>query len=155
MVELTLRIVFSLLIVLGLMWGMAQLARRPLRGRRGGLVTVLGRQQLSKGAAVAVVRVVDRALVVGVTDGQVTLLGEADLDVIDEYEADQVILRQAVPLDRLSAMDSKASADSEAPAGLAVRPGGSGGGPLAGSLLSPATWSQTLRVVRERVGRRP
>jgi len=163
MVELTVRIAFSLLIVLGLMWGIARLARRPLRGRRGGLVTVLGRQQLSKGAAVAVVRVVDRAIVVGVTDGQVTLLGEADLNAVEQYEPEQVIRRQALPLDQLSldqvsadrrSLSQLSEVDGCRSARSAVRLVEPGGGPLAGSLLSPAMWSQTLRVVRERAGRR-
>jgi flagellar protein FliO/FliZ len=158
MVELTVRIAFSLLIVLGLMWGIARLARRPLRGRRGGLVTVLGRQQLSKGAAVAVVRIVDRAIVVGVTDAQVTLLGEADLHAVEEYQPEQVIRRQALPLDQLSldqlSLGQLSEMDGGRSARSAVRLGEPGGGPLAGSLLSPAMWSQTLRVVRERAGRR-
>src|SRR2546421_12187413 len=79
MLELVLRIGFSLLVVLGLLWVLAKLARRPLAGRGGGTVAVLARQQITRGATVAVVRVLDRALIVGVTDGQVNLLGEADL----------------------------------------------------------------------------
>ncbi|HEX8631989.1 MAG TPA: flagellar biosynthetic protein FliO, partial [Catenuloplanes sp.] len=84
MIELIARIVFSLAVVFGLMWGLARLARRPLAGRRGGAaMTVLTRQQVSRGSSIAVVRVVDRALVVGITDGQVTLLTETDLAAVE------------------------------------------------------------------------
>jgi len=138
LLQLTLRIVFSLAVVLFIMWGLARVVRRPLgTGRRAGLVSVLGRQQLSKGAAVAVVRVVDRALVVGVTDGQVTLLGEADLAAVEEYQPDPVVRREAVPLDELSTL-------AALPA-LAARPA-----PLAGSLLAPGTWTQAWQALRGR-----
>ena len=130
MLELVIRIVFSLLVVLGLMWGLARLVRRPLGGSRSGPIAVLGRQQLSKGASVAVVRVVDRAIVVGVTDAQVTLLGEADLAAVTQ--PDPVERREAVSLDELSSL---------------TRPVAS---PFAGSALSPRTWSQTLQVLRGR-----
>jgi flagellar protein FliO/FliZ len=76
--ELVLRIVFSLLVVLGVMWAVARLARRPLARRGDPALALLARQQLSRGASVAVLRVLDRALVLGVTDQHVTLLGEAD-----------------------------------------------------------------------------
>jgi len=80
LLELVLRIGFSLLIVFGLMWALARVVRRPLSGRRGaGSLAVLHRQQLSRGAAVAVVQVADRAMVLGVTDQQVSMLGETDL----------------------------------------------------------------------------
>jgi flagellar protein FliO/FliZ len=80
LLELVLRIGFSLLIVFGLMWALARVARRPLSGRRGpGSLAVLHRQQLSRGSALAVVQVGDRAMVLGVTDQHVSLLGETDL----------------------------------------------------------------------------
>ncbi len=84
MIELVLRIGFSLLIVFGLMWALARVARRPLSGRRGpGSLAVLHRQQLSRGSALAVVQVGDRAMVLGVTDQHVSLLGETDLTAFD------------------------------------------------------------------------
>lgn len=86
MTELVLRIGFSLLIVFGLMWGLAKLARRPLNARRGtGALAVLGRQQLSRGTSVAVIQVADRALVVGVTEQQISLLGETDLAGFEKH----------------------------------------------------------------------
>jgi len=42
--ELVLRIGFSLLVVFGLMWGLAKVAKRPLTGNRGtGTLSVLNR----------------------------------------------------------------------------------------------------------------
>jgi flagellar protein FliO/FliZ len=134
MLELILRIGFSLLVVLGLLWVLAKVARRPLAGRGGGMVSVLARQQITRGSAVAVIRVVDRALIVGVTDGQVTLLGEADLAAASGGSAvsrgsapPAVDRREPVVLDR---------------------------GPLDGSALSPQTWSQAVRFLRDRTARR-
>jgi flagellar protein FliO/FliZ len=78
--ELVLRIGFSLLVIMGLMWALARAVRRPLgAGRPHGQLAVLNRQQLTRGAAVAVVKVADRAMVLGVTDQHVSLLGDADI----------------------------------------------------------------------------
>jgi flagellar protein FliO/FliZ len=141
--ELIIRIAFSLLVVLALMWGLARVARRPLGARRTGVLTVLSRQQLSKGASVAIVKVVDRAMVLGVTDGQVTLLGEADLAAIEAFQAGPAVLREAVSLDELNG--------AVAPTAAAAPSTVAGSGPLAGSVLSSQTWSQTLRFLRGRM----
>ena len=138
MIELTLRIVFSLLVVLTLMWGVTKLARRPLGVRRGGLIDVLGRQQLSRGASVAVVRVADRAMVLGVTDGQVTLLAETDLAAVEEYRPEAPVRREHLPLESLSGDRNRTA------------PGVSPDGPLAGSMLSTRTWKQAWDFLRER-----
>jgi flagellar protein FliO/FliZ len=135
-VELVLRITFSLLVVLGLMWGLAKLARRPLTGGRGGAgaLAVLTRQQLGRGSSVAVVRVADKALVLGITDNQVSLLGEADLATVEQQlhhpvheKRAAVELPGAVPLPH---------------------------DPLDGSALSPRTWSSAVNFLRERTARR-
>ncbi|HEY8532307.1 MAG TPA: flagellar biosynthetic protein FliO [Micromonospora sp.] len=143
MAELLLRITLSLLIVLGLMWGMARLARRPLGGRGGGVLTVLARQQLSRGSAVAVLRVVDRALVVGVTDHQVTLLAEADLATVERQLAEPAARAPVTLTDSDGADSTLVTADT---------PGRRG--KLDGSLLSPATWSRLIEALRERTVRR-
>ena len=101
MTELVLRIGFSLLIVFGLMWGLAKLARRPLNARRGtGALAVLGRQQLSRSTSVAVIQVADRAYVVGVTEQQISLLGETDLAAFEKHPHGEEH-RDAVPDDLL------------------------------------------------------
>jgi flagellar protein FliO/FliZ len=123
MIEVALRIFFSLAVVLLLMWGLARVARRPLSGRGGGALAVLARQPLTRGAAVAVVRVGERAYVVGVTDQNVTLLAEADPDAIEAAAHPSHEVREQLSLDALTG------------------PG------LAGSALSPATWRQAAAAV--------
>ncbi len=139
MVELVLRIGFSLLVVFGLMWVLAKVAKRPLSGRGTGALAVLNRQQLSRGAAVAVVRVADRALVLGVTDQQVTMLGETELAMFERHP--QVVERRdTVPL---------VPDDVLPPSGHPVTPGR-----LDGSILSPGTWRSTVNFLRDRTTRR-
>ena len=107
MIGLVVQVAFSLLVVLFLMWGLARVIRRPYGGRATGPLAVLNRQQLSRGAVVAVVKVSDRALVLGVTDQQVSLLGETDLEVFepepaehrDHLEVDAVTLPDWHPVD--------------------------------------------------------
>ncbi|PZM98286.1 MAG: flagellar protein [Actinobacteria bacterium] len=143
MIELLLRITLSLLIVLGLMWGMARLARRPLGGRGGSVLAVLARQQLSRGSAVAVLRVVDRALVVGVTDHQVTLLAETDLATVERQLAEPVEKTRITVTHADGAESALVSTDAVGRKGK-----------LDGSLLSPATWSRLIEALRERTVRR-
>jgi len=84
--ELVLRIGFSLFVVLGLMWALARVVRRPLGvGRAHGQLAVLNRQQLTRGAAVTVVKVADRAMILGVTEQQVSFLGEADIAEFEHH----------------------------------------------------------------------
>jgi flagellar protein FliO/FliZ len=131
LIELVLRIGFSLLVVFGLMWLLARVVRRPLGSGRQGAVTVLNRQQLSRGAAVAVIRFADRAMIVGVTDQQVSLLGEA---AIEEFE------KQPVPAGRL---DTDPLLPGIHPAGRPDR-----------STLSPRHWaSSTMDFLRDRTTR--
>ncbi len=139
MFELVLRIGFSLLVVFGLMWGLAKVAKRPLSGNRGtGTLSVLNRQQLSRGAAVAVVRVADKAFVLGVTDQQVTMLGETELAMFERHP--QVVERRdTMPL---------VPDDVLPPSGHPITPGR-----LDGSLLSPRTWRSTLDFLRDRTTR--
>lgn len=144
MIELVLRIVFSLLVVFGLMWGLAKLARRPLTGNRGaGVLSVLNRQQLGRSSSITVVRVADRALILGVTDTQVNLLGETDLLTFQAESHAPVERRDSVPL-----LGGERSACADVPP-VEQLPGR-----LDGSLLSPRTWSSTLNFLRERTARR-
>ena len=126
MAELTIRIAFSLLIVLGLMWGLAKVLRRPLAGRSGGALSVVARQQLTKGSSVAVVRVADRALILGVTDAGVSLLADADIDVIEAYLPERNVRREAVSLPTQPAPANR----------------------LDGSILSLNTWKQAASALR-------
>lgn len=80
---LGLRVALSLAAVLLLMWVAARLLRGHGGGRSAGVVEVVARQQLGRGTSVAVVRVVDRALVLGVTETGVSLLSDADLAAVE------------------------------------------------------------------------
>jgi flagellar protein FliO/FliZ len=143
-IELVLRIGFSLLVVLGLMWGIARIARRPLARRGGDLLSVLARQQLTRGSSVAVLRVADRAFVLGVTDHQVTLLSEADLAVVGRPE----------PAGRRRAVRLRGEDPTRPPDGLPwVAPPESGS--LAGSVVSRRTWTQAMEFLRDRTVRKP
>jgi flagellar protein FliO/FliZ len=102
LIELVLRIGFSLLVVMGLMWALARAVRRPLgAGRAHGPLAVLNRQQLTRAASVVVVRVADRAMILGVTDQQVSLLGEGDVAEIERQPGERrdTLALHAVPLE--------------------------------------------------------
>ncbi|MEV4514923.1 flagellar biosynthetic protein FliO [Dactylosporangium sp. NPDC049525] len=83
MIELALRVLCSLTAVFVLLWALARLARRGVGSRGAGVLTVLARQQLSRGASVAVIKVADRALVLGVSDAGVSLLADADAHLFE------------------------------------------------------------------------
>lgn len=89
LVALLIRVVVSLGVVLAVMAGAAAVLRRSgvagtaVAGKRGVRrrnvpVEVLARHGLSRGAFVTVVRLGGRALVLGVTEHQVSLLAEVD-----------------------------------------------------------------------------
>ena len=148
MIELILRIGFSLLVVMGLLWGLARVIRRPLGvGRHHGPLSVLNRQQLTRSAAVTVVRVGDRAMILGVTDQHISLLGEAELDDFEKHEKHEKHAhphRDHLPVDELA--EEAGALPSAHP--VPVR------GRLDGSLLSPKTWTSTMDFLRERTTRR-
>ena len=81
---LVVRLIVSLAVVLGLMAVAARLLARQTRGGRLARhvkpvpIEVLARHSLGKNSSVAVVSAAGRALIVGVTDTHVTLLGEGD-----------------------------------------------------------------------------
>src|SRR4051795_9648629 len=86
---LFIRLVFSLAVVIGIMWAAATMIRRrglvPMNRRpgRGVQVELLARKPLGRNASIAVVRVGERSMVVGVTDHQVTKLDDADVEELD------------------------------------------------------------------------
>jgi flagellar protein FliO/FliZ len=148
MLELALRIGFSLFVVFLLMWGIAKVMRRPLAGRGGDLLSVVTRQQLTRGASVAIVNVAGRALILGVTDQQVTLLAEASMEDISPARPAGHVHRSPVDLGAIT--------EGALPAGLPVSPAPAPApaGRLTGSALSPATWAAALAFLRERTARR-
>jgi len=167
------RMLISLAVVLGFMWLIARRMKRPGRTGNGDLVDVLGRRQLSRTASVAVVRVLDQALVIGITDGQVTLIGETDLAAAQLAAEAGTPARRAPrparptpkPSPRI-APDGRilpapapvaASVPAAAPAAAAAARTATQTGrrqALAGSALSVATWRQTVDSLRTLTTRR-
>lgn len=133
MLALTIRLVCSLALVVGLLLLIARVGGRRLRAS-GELVRVLHRQPLSRTTSVTVVAVGSRVLVLGGTEQQITLLAELDADELDELAG----------LDSLDSLDVDPGPEVEkVPAATPV-------GALAGSLLSPDTWRQAVRAATGR-----
>jgi len=105
MIELTVRLVFSLSVVLGLLFLCARLAGRRFQGRGDALVQVVHRQPIGRHASLSIVNVGGRILVLGTTDQQVRLLTE--LDPADIAEDDDRLLTLVSRLDR----DAEVGAD--------------------------------------------
>ncbi|WP_432504470.1 flagellar biosynthetic protein FliO [Kineococcus arenarius] len=148
------RMSVSLVAVLGLLWLIARWLRRSrsVGAAQTGL-EVLSRVGVGAKAGVAVVRVGERALVVGVTEQQVTLLTEAPAaDLLpapqeahppQEREVVQLPATGAAPL---TTATTTAERPSTVPAPRTT--------PISGSALSPATWTKAVDVLRERTTRR-
>jgi flagellar protein FliO/FliZ len=134
----------SLGLVLAVLWFAAKGLRSSQRRSRAGVdVDVLTRQPLAQKSSLAVVRLGDRALVLGVTESRVELLHETALaDVLAPEQPDQLASAAASPVQ----VSTTAGAS-------AVRLPASRG-PLAGSALSPQTWSRAVQVLREMTVRR-
>jgi flagellar protein FliO/FliZ len=99
MIQIAVNMFLALAFVLGLMWLLTRLVRRPLGGRGAGVMAVLARQPLTRGASVAVVRVGRQAFVLGVTDQTVTLLAETDPAAIEAAVNPPHEIREQIPLD--------------------------------------------------------
>jgi flagellar protein FliO/FliZ len=168
------RMLLALVFVLGIMWCLARWARKPMgAGKADRVMSVLARQQLSRTSSVAVLRVMDRALVLGVTEQGIRLITETELSPIEDALATEPapsrawsMLRPARPAlsdgdsglgDDSSDGDSGLSGDKNLEAAAAgpravrvVR----GRGSLDGSVFSPQTWRQLLSAARELTVRR-
>jgi flagellar protein FliO/FliZ len=107
LVALLVRVVVSLGVVLAVMAGAAAVLRRSgvvgtapaKRGmrRRSNPVVIVARQGLSRGSFIAVVRLGERALVLGVTEHQVSLLTEVDPAELDAPPDDDITVGPAGP----------------------------------------------------------
>ena len=150
---LLLRVGFSFSLVLLLMWGAARALRSCTSGRPTDTCEVLARTQLGRGSNVTVLRIGDRALVLGVTERQITQLGEPITD-LTALRAEKLI-REALSPDSLT---DEPVPVRPARARRAITPSApeatAGQGALAGSILSPATWRLGMDALRERTVRR-
>jgi flagellar protein FliO/FliZ len=156
------RMLLALVFVLGVMWLLARWARKPMGGKADRVMAVLARQQLSRTSSVTVLRVMDRALVLGVTEQGVQLITETELAAVEnalatESETGRGWARaRAIPAGVLAG-DAGADADAdERQPELTVRSARVRPRPAAldGSVLSPKTWRQLVRAARELTVRR-
>lgn len=148
MVELTIRLVASLAVVVGLLLLLARVVGKRFTGHAGAPVQVLHRQQLSRSASVAVVTVGSRVLVLGTTDQQVSLLAELDPDELAAEDLEDPLgTGELADLDELgNGLGSTDPLPVDREPVPALRAGGQGA--LSGSVLSPDTWRQALAAAR-------
>lgn len=81
------RLIFSLAVVIGLMYLAARVMRRRGFGstakRPGVHVDIIAKRPLGRNSSIAIVRAGNQGIVVGITDHQITKLADADLTQID------------------------------------------------------------------------
>jgi len=135
--ELTLRLIFSLAVVVGLLMLLARYGAKRFNGGTGSLVQVVHRQALSRSSSVAVVTVGSRVLVLGTTEQNVTVLTELD--------PEELVTEEQVAL-ALEGGSDEGEADGLPRPTVGTTPTHAPGA-LAGSLLSAATWKQALAVL--------
>lgn len=174
MIELVVRLAFSLAVVLGLVTLLARLSAKRFRGSTDAPIRVVHRQALSRGAAVSVVSVGSRVLVIGTTEQQVSLLTELDPDELDEFAVDapELALDEEDDFDIEAELAAARAARTASVPSLAVPPAVSlapaakaprvaaaraasdraavAQGVLAGSALSAQTWRQAFAVATRR-----
>jgi flagellar protein FliO/FliZ len=171
-VELVVRLVFSLAVVVGMLLLLTKLSAKRFRGSAESLVRVVHRQPLSRSSSVAVVTVGSRVLVLGTTEQQVQLLTELDPEELDlssaegldlELDSDlesssyaevDAVVREIGPAPRRTAPSAGPDRATRPPTRLG-RPGGKHAAavadtPLAGSVLSPQTWKQAFAAATGR-----
>ncbi len=151
------RMLLALVFVLGVMWLLARWARKPMGvGKSERVMAVLARQQLSRTSSVTVLRVMDRALVLGVTEQGVQLITETELAAVEEaLTVEAGTGRNWNRTRSLPAGATEADGPSEpAPSHAADTAGRSRPAALDGSVLSPKTWRQLVGAARELTVRR-
>jgi flagellar protein FliO/FliZ len=144
-----LRVVVSLGLVLALLWIAARTLHKGRTRALGGVdVDVLARVPLAQKSSLAVVRLGDQAIVLGVTESHVALLTQTPVEALtSESVVDSMTQRGSLPV-----TGSTGSTGEPVPAGrVAARRSAQGttASPLTGSALSPQTWTRALAAVRE------
>jgi flagellar protein FliO/FliZ len=127
-----LRVIVSLGVIVGLLWFVQRRLTKGRRApRRSNAVTVVGRQGIGSKASVVVVDVDGKRFVLGVTEHAVSVLDAADTPAAAfALELDE----QAAVVSQFRPRGRRAHAHPDA---------------LGGSILSPATWRQTIAAVRQ------
>lgn len=149
-VMLGVRVVFSLAVVLAMMWGLSRVMRGGRPAPKGGAhrLDVVSRTNLGKRSAIVVLRAGERGLIVGVTEQSISILGEMPLP------EDEPALEVRTPI--AITADGEITEHPAAPAPTGRRRHAAATeqtSTLAGSVLSPATWRQTATAFRERTVR--
>ncbi len=168
MIELTVRLVASLAIVVGLLLVTVRIGARKFRPRAGAPLRILHRQALSRSSSVAVIEVGNRTLVIGHTEHQISILAElgagdlsGDLsgdseqdDLSGDSEQDDLSddSGQGEVIDMEAARQSGQAFTPEEITATVARETSpvAANGPLAGSVLSAHTWRQALAVAKRR-----
>jgi flagellar protein FliO/FliZ len=148
MLELTIRLIVSLAIVVGLLLLLARFGARRFRGQAGALVRVVHRQPLSRTSAVAVVTVGSRVLVLGTTEQQVSILTELEPEEIEGH-LDLGMLADSADDHDVPTLDTLAERPMRPLLADPLEPRGA----LAGSVLSPQTWRQAFQVATQAANR--
>lgn len=138
MLELVVRLVFSLAVVVGLLLVVTRLGSRRFRGSSSSPVRVVHRQHLSRTSSVAVVAIGERVLVLGATEHSISVLAELDPDELPE----------ATRAERAAAEAPAPPQAVAPPLAVAAVPVGA----LGGSVLSPQTWKQAYAAATRRPG---
>ena len=156
-----LRVVVSLGLVLALLWVAARTLQKGRTRASGGVdVDVLARVPLAQKSALAVVRLGDQALVLGVTESRVALLTQTPVDAltVDSLsgsltESLTVPAAERIAVRPAAVRPADVRSPQPVPAGRVAARRSARRGPtssaLAGSALSPQTWSKALTAVRE------
>jgi flagellar protein FliO/FliZ len=151
-----LRVVVSLGLVLALLWIAARTLQKGRAGTAGGVdVDVLARLPLAQKSSLAVVRLGDQALVLGVTESRVALLCQApvaDVAVEPESSLAEALIASAGASPQASGTPVVAGAPVPASRVAARQAARSSG--VAGSALSPQTWAKAVATLRELTVRR-
>ncbi|MCW2820009.1 MAG: hypothetical protein JWR42_2796, partial [Marmoricola sp.] len=96
MVALTVRLVVSLAVVVGLLLLTARLGSRRFRSSSSAPVRVVHRQSLSRSSSIALIEVGSRTLLIGTTEHQVNLLTDLTEDLPREAEDTVPVALEAV-----------------------------------------------------------
>lgn len=167
MLELTVRLVGSLAVVVGLLLVTVRLGARRFRPRAGTPLRIVHRQALSRNSSLAVVEVGNRILVLGTTEHQINVLAELDEhELADSEEQGDLIDMDAVRRAGILGADpinaavarlrtvNPVGARRSRPGAHAAKPSaplpGASTGSLGGSVLSPQTWRQALAAATGR-----
>ena len=153
-----LRVLVSLGLVLALLWVAARALQKGRAGTARGVdVDVLARVPLAQKSSLAVVRLGEQALVLGITEHRVELLTQTPVaDVADVAEVAYTVAAQPVVASAsavATATEAVGAGSSPDPAGRVAarrsRHAASSSAPLAGSALSPQTWTKAVAALRE------